>query len=100
MRKIKPVAHTVSIIRNRGQLTIPDSIRALREWASANNVVTITSERPDEIVIRPHKQSLRSKDLKKDYDWDKMWKLINKSRSFKGKAGNLSKFITEDRQSH
>ena len=87
----KVVTHTISIIRNRGQLTIPDSIRALREWATANSVVTITSEQPDEIVIRPHK---------KEYDWDKMWQLINKSRSFKGKRGNLSKFIAEDRYSH
>lgn len=84
----KSVTHTISVIRNRGQLTIPDSIRTLREWATPNSVVIITSELPDEIVIRPHK---------KEYDWDKMWKLINKSRSFKGKGGNLSKFIAEDR---
>jgi len=87
----KPVTHTISIIRSRGQLTIPDSIRALREWSSPNCVVTISSNHPDEIVIRPHK---------KEYDWDKMWKLINKSRSFKGKDGNLSQFIAEDRYSH
>ena len=90
-KSINVVAHTVSIIRNRGQLTIPDSIRALRSWASTNSAVTITSDHPDEIIIKPHK---------KEYDWDKMWKLINKSRSFKGKAGNLSQFIVEDRQSH
>lgn len=90
-RQSKVVTHTISIIRNRGQLTIPDSIRALREWASSNSAVIITSEDPDEIVIRPHK---------KEYDWDKMWKLINKSRSFKGKGGSLSKFIAEDRYSH
>ena len=90
-KQSKVVTHTISIIRNRGQLTIPDSIRALREWASSNSAVTITSEHPDEIVIRPHK---------KDYDWDKMWQMINKSRSFKGKRGNLSKFIAEDRYSH
>ncbi|MDP3974058.1 MAG: hypothetical protein Q8P92_04470 [Candidatus Daviesbacteria bacterium] len=90
-RNSKAVTHTISIIRSRGQLTIPDSIRAIREWSSPNSVVTITSDRPDEIVIRPHK---------KEYDWDKMWKLINKSRSFKGKEGNLSQFIAEDRNSH
>ena len=91
MKKVKPITHTVSIIRNRGQLTIPDSIRVLRQWASTNSAVTISSDRPDEIIIRPHK---------KEYDWDKMWKLINKSRSFKGKGGNLSKFISEDRYTH
>lgn len=87
----KIVAHTISIIRSRGQLTIPDSIRAIRKWSSPNCVVTISSDHPDEIVIRPHK---------KEYDWDKMWKLINKSRSFKGKEGNLSQFIAKDRYSH
>lgn len=90
-KQAKVVTHTISIIRDRGQLTIPDAIRALRQWASPNSAVTITSEQPDEIVIRPHK---------KEYDWDQMWELINKSRSFKGKGGNLSKFITEDRYSH
>ena len=55
--------HTISAIRNRGQLTIPNSIRALREWASPNSAVIITSERPDEIVIKPHE---------KEYDWDKI----------------------------
>lgn len=90
-KQAKVVTHTISIIRNRGQLTIPDTIRALRQWASPNSAVTITSERPDEIVIRPHKN---------EYNWDQMWKLIDKSRSFKGKGGNLSKFIAEDRYSH
>lgn len=91
MTKVKIVTHTVSVIRNRGQLTIPDSIRALRQWASPNSAVTITSENPDEIIIRPHK---------KEVDWDKLWKMINKSRSFKGKGGNLSQFIAEDRLNH
>lgn len=58
MKKTKAVAHTVSIIRNRGQLTIPNSIRVIREWASSNSVVTITSQQPDEIVIRPHKKEI------------------------------------------
>ncbi len=84
---------TVSIIRDRGQLTIPDSIRALREWTSPNSVVTITSERPDEITIRPHK---------KEYDWDKMWEGIRKSRALKGKGKTTSaaEFLEKDRKSH
>lgn len=90
--KTKPVAHTVSIIRNRGQLTIPDSIRALRQWASPNCAVTITSDRPDEITIRPHK---------KQYDWDKIWELIRRSRATSGKGhGSAAKFLEKDRRSH
>lgn len=93
MRKTKPVTHTVSIIRNRGQLTIPDSIRVLRKWTEPNSVVTITSDKPDEIVIRPYK---------KDYDWEKIWEGIRKSRALKGrgKASSAAEFLEKDRRSH
>lgn len=89
----KPITHIVSIIRNRGQLTIPDSIRALREWVSPNSAVTITSEQPDEIVIRPHKR---------EYDWDKIWEGIRQSRAMKGKgkAVSVAEFLEKDRRSH
>ncbi len=91
--KAKLVTHTVSIIRARGQLTIPDSIRALRSWATPSSAVTITSNQPDEIVIRPHK---------KEYDWDKIWKGIKKARSLKGKGRAISaaEFLEKDRKSH
>lgn len=32
--------------------------------------------------------------------WKNLWKMIGKSRSIKGKQGNLSKFIAEDRYRH
>lgn len=93
MTKSKFVAHTISIIRSRGQLTIPDSIRAIREWSSPNSVVTLTSDRPDEIVIRPHK---------KEYDWDKIWEGIRIARSIKGKGKTTpaADFLEKDRGSH
>lgn len=93
MKKTKVVTHTVSIVRDRGQLTIPDSIRVLREWVSPQSVVTISSERPDEIVIRPHK---------KEYDWDKIWEGIRKSRAIKGNGKTTSavEFLEKDRRSH
>lgn len=82
---------TVSIIRNRGQLTIPDSIRKITNWVSPMSVVTISQDKPDEIVIKPHQQHV---------DWDKIWAGIKKARAIKGRRGNLSKFIAEDRYSH
>lgn len=83
---------TTAIIRNRGQLTIPDSIRKLRQWASKDSVVTISTENPDEIVIRPGTAS------RQNYNWEKIWKNIETARSFKGKyKGSLSKFIAKDR---
>lgn len=80
----------VSIIRGRGQLTIPDSIRKAITWVSPMSVVTISMIKPDEIVIRPHQH-------KNEVDWDKLWKQIKRVRMFKGR-GNLSAFIAEDRQ--
>lgn len=83
-----------SVIRNRGQLTIPDKIRESYDWISPDSVVTIISDNPNEIIIKPH-----GSDVKKEIDWDKLWRDIQRVRSYKGKGrGNLSKFIAEDRQ--
>ena len=85
----------VGIIRNRGQLTIPDKIRETFRWLTPSSTVTITSQKPDEIVIRPYTQS------EKKIDWDKIWKQIKRVRAFKGEGrGNLSQFIAQDRETH
>lgn len=82
----------VGIVRQRGQLTIPDKIRENFHWLSPSSVVTITSQKPDEIIIKPHK---------KEYDWDKIWEMIKRSRAIKGKGrGSAAEFIEKDRHSH
>ncbi len=82
--------NAVSIIRDRGQLTIPDSIRKVISWVSPMSAVTISVIKPNEIVIRPHQAQV---------DWDKLWKQIKRVRAFKGKGqGNLSAFIANDRE--
>ena len=84
---------TTAVIRDRGQLTIPEKIRKQRKWATQTSVVTISSEKPDEIIIKPYPA--------KQVDWDKLWKQIKRVRAFKGKGrGNLSQFIAEDRLRH
>jgi len=86
-------AQGTAIIRNRGQLTIPGSIRKVVGWATPLSAVTISVVKPDEIVIKPHPQ--------KEVDWDKIWEGIRKARSVKGKGqGSLSKFIAKDRYRH
>ena len=82
----------VSIIRDRGQLTIPDSVRKIVNWVTPMSAVTISVIKPDEIIIKPHQ---------KDYDWDKIWEGIKKARAIKGK-GNISaaEFLEQDRTSH
>ena len=83
---------TISIIRDRGQLTIPDSIRKLVGWASPMSAVTISVLKPDEIVIKPHQ---------KQVNWDTIWENIRKARAIKGK-GNISaaQFLEQDRNLH
>ena len=83
---------TVSIIRQRGQLTIPESIRSIVGWVSPLSAVSISLTKPDEIVIRPHKQYL---------DWDKIWNNIKMARAIKGKGKqSAAEFLEHDRNSH
>ena len=80
---------TISIIRDRGQLTIPDSVRRIVNWVAPLSAVSISVIKPDEIIIRPHQAQV---------DWDRLWAQIKRVRAFKGTGrGNLSSFIIQDR---
>ena len=82
----------VSIIREKGQLTIPDEIRKIAGWVSTSSVVSITLEKPDEIIIRPHRAQI---------DEAEIWKRIKMARSIKGKATmSAVDFINADRKRH
>ncbi len=82
----------IGIIRQRGQLTIPDTIRKSISWVSPLSVVLISIINKDEIIIRPHKPNMNENEI---------FKKINKSRNIIGN-GNKSAldFIIEDRSSH
>ncbi|KKQ43161.1 MAG: hypothetical protein US60_C0006G0005 [Microgenomates group bacterium GW2011_GWC1_37_8] len=83
-----------SIIRQRGQLTIPDSIRGTTSWIAPGSAVIVARVKADEIVIKPHLGE------PKVVNWNKLWRNIELSRSHKGKFhGSLSQFIAEDRES-
>ncbi len=73
---------TVAIIRDRGQLTIPEPVRKIAGWANSSSVVAISIENPQEIVLSPH-QALRKVDL------ENLHQMIKKSRAIKGK-GDMS----------
>lgn len=82
----------VIIIRDRGQLTIPDAIRKAVNWVNPMSAVSISVVKPDEIVIKPHQQII---------DKDKIWELIRKSRAIKGRGtGSAAEFLKKDRASH
>ncbi len=84
---------TISIIRERGQLTIPDSIRRLVHWVTPSSAVSISVIKPDEIVIRPHQSQV---------NWDEIWEGIKQARSIKGRGKAISavEFLQKDRRSH
>lgn len=82
----------VSIVRDRGQLTIPDSIRRVISWITPMSAVTISVIKPDEIIIKPHQ---------KQVDWDQVWENIRKSRAISGKGKiSTAEFLEQDRRSH
>lgn len=82
-------------IRQRGQLTIPELIRANFPWVSDGCAVTILPRLPDEIIIKPYAPT------KTALHWNKIWRAIESARSIKGKStDSLSKFIVQDRHSH
>lgn len=86
---------TTAIIRDRGQLTIPEKIRKTLKWPTSNSIVLIKVTADDDILIRSYEKDIRK------VDWDDIWKNIRKLRSFKIK-NNLpaSVLIAEDRNSH
>ncbi len=73
---------TVGILRDRGQLTIPDSVRKIAGWVSSSSVVSISIENPQEIVVKPY-QALNQIEL------EALFSAIKKSRAIKGK-GDIS----------
>lgn len=85
---------TTTIVRSRGQLTVPRLIRNKVNWVTPGSVVTVAQVKADEIVIKPHSGS------KNKADWNKLWRSIDLARSHKGTySGSLSEFIAADRES-
>jgi len=82
-----------AIIRNRGQITIPEKIRRTLKWPTANSVVSLVTTIQNEIIIKPY-------DNEKKVNWSQIWNNIELSRSYQGKQGNLSKFVSSDRKNH
>ena len=82
-----------AIIRNRGQLTIPERVRTSLKWPTPNSVVSLTVTSRNEIVIKPYEG-------KKQINWSDLWTNIELSRSYLGKKGNLSSFVSSDRENH
>ncbi len=88
--------NTTAVIRQRGQITIPDQIRDFLKWLSPNSVVSITVANNEEVVIRPLLRAVTQKP-----DWKKIWEGLELVNTFKsGKNGSLSDFVIKDRENH
>jgi bifunctional DNA-binding transcriptional regulator/antitoxin component of YhaV-PrlF toxin-antitoxin module len=84
-----------TIIRQRGQLTIPEKARKEIDWLKEGSVVNISNVDSKKLTITPY-QKISDKVV----SWKKIWHTINLARSFKGKRGNLSGFVADDRNKH
>ena len=85
---------TTGILRQRGQVTIPDQVREFLEWLVPNTVISFTVSKNKTVTLGPY-----VKDAAQVVDWKNIWERIEIADSFRGKKGNLSKFIVEDRDS-
>lgn len=81
----------ISIIRNRGQLTIPYCIRKKVSWVDTMSVVSVTLVNPNEIVIQPHNTAV---------NWLDVWEGIRNARSISGGGDSLNaaEFLESDRR--
>lgn len=83
-----------AIVRQRGQLTIPDKVRDVVEWLREGEIIGIEIKQ-ENVILKPHAQA-----KKQAINWNDIWHNIELARSFKGKHGNLSQMIAEDRENH
>jgi bifunctional DNA-binding transcriptional regulator/antitoxin component of YhaV-PrlF toxin-antitoxin module len=82
----------VSIIRDRGQLTIPESIRKSVPWVNPMSAVTIFVTKANEIVIKPHRPTT---------DWSDLREKIRASRATLGRGTtSAAQTLEQDRSSH
>lgn len=81
---------SVSVIRDRSQLTIPSQIRVNLGWVGPSMPVSIRTETPWRLVIEPHR--------KRQVNWLKLWENIHLSRQLQGLGKKLSEFVVADRQ--
>jgi len=85
---------STTVIRQRGQLTLPKKLRTENSWLAEGMVVAVLSSVQKEVKIIPYKVS------SKKTDWKDIWEKIKLSRTFLGQRGNLSQFVVEDRSAH
>ena len=87
------VYQTTATIRQRGQLTIPETARNFFEWLNMDKIVTIQLS-SDAMTIRPYVKTVSN-----DARWKRANELMQIAHSFTGGTGNGSGLIAQDRES-
>lgn len=89
---------TISKIRERGQLTVPQSIRAALNWSEDEVMVKVTTIqdgfRVEKLPIS-HPQ-VKKKKLTKD-EWNEIWQAFDKIRKSGRQDIDLREFVRKDR---
>ena len=94
-------AQTISKVRERGQLTVPQSIREALSWPDEEVVVKVTTTEEGFRVERlpiSHPQHLKKKLTKKG--WDRIWKNFQKISRSGRQDIKLTDFLRHDRDTH
>ena len=78
-----------AVIRNRFQLTIPESIRENLPWLTPGRAVHL-SLTGGQLIVRPYQEKM--------VNWRKVWQVLELVAG-KGKQISLSKFVINDRSS-
>lgn len=92
---------TISKIRERGQLTVPQSIRVALKWPDEELVVKVTTTQDGFRVERlpiSHPQHPKKKLTKKQ--WDQIWKNFERISHSGRQDVKLTDFLRKDRDSH
>ncbi len=92
---------TVSKIRGRGQLTVPQTIREALNWPEEEMMVKVTASQDGFRVERlpiSDPQSKKKKLTKKE--WNKIWKEFEQFSKFGRQDIKLTEFIRKDRDTH
>ena len=89
---------TISKIRERGQLTVPQSIREALRWSDADTLVKVTTTedgfRVEKLPIS-HPQHPKKKLTKKE--WGRIWKNFQKIGQSGRQEISLKEFVRHDR---
>lgn len=91
---------TISKIRERGQLTIPQSVRSALNWPEDEVMVKVTTIQDGFRVERlpiSHPQNPKKKLTKRE--WDEIWQAFDKIRKSGRQDIDLREFVRRDRDS-